>query len=300
VDTPRSLHIPLGTGLTYHVLSWPAARDDEVDHTVLLIHGFLDLSWGWEETVRAGLRGGFHLFAPDMRGHGDSGRIGPGGYYHFADYIADLADLIEALRQRAPRRMRRLSLVGHSMGGSIASYYAGTYPDQVHRLALLEGLGPPEDSSEPPDRMRTWIAAWRKARGRPSRGYPDVAAAAAQLRRHDPLLDEPLALRLAERGTRRDADGRLRFKHDPLHLTPGPLGFRWALAEGFARRVACPVLIVEGAESPFRYAGAEAERRHQAFRDRRHAVVPGAAHMMQRHQPALLAQLLCEFLGGTA
>src|SRR5262245_26616302 len=137
VETPISRRIPLATGLTCHVLEWGGA-DAALDHTVVLLHGFLDLAWTWVPTVEAGLAGRFHVVAPDVRGHGDSDRVGPGGYYHFIDYLADLDALVRTLGRR------RLSLVGHSMGGSIASYYAGVYPDRVHRLALLEGLGPPE------------------------------------------------------------------------------------------------------------------------------------------------------------
>ena len=34
------------------------------------------------------------VIAPDLRGHGDSDQVGPGGYYYFADYVADLDDAI--------------------------------------------------------------------------------------------------------------------------------------------------------------------------------------------------------------
>jgi len=40
---------------------------------------------------------GARMIALDWRGHGDSGWIGPGGYYHFVDYVADLAVLMETV-----------------------------------------------------------------------------------------------------------------------------------------------------------------------------------------------------------
>lgn len=48
----RKLRLP-AIGLQYHLLEW----DADSDHTVLLLHGFLDLSWTWAATVRAGLAG---------------------------------------------------------------------------------------------------------------------------------------------------------------------------------------------------------------------------------------------------
>jgi pimeloyl-ACP methyl ester carboxylesterase len=227
--------------------------------------------------------------APDVRGHGDSDRVGAGGYYHFMDYVADLASVI------AQTARARVSLVGHSMGGSIAAYYAGAFPERVHRLALLEGLGPPEDDPLLPERVARWIAAWERARQATPGAYDDIAAAARRLQSVDPLLDHALALELAEAGTRALDDGRRIFKHDPVHLTRGPYPFRLEVAESFWRSVACPVLIVEGETSPFRQLQG-LDRRIACFADVRREVIPGAAHMLQRHQPERLAELLIEHL----
>jgi pimeloyl-ACP methyl ester carboxylesterase len=293
MSAPASRRVELDTGLGYHVLEWSdAARDP--DHTVVLVHGFLDLGWGWTPAVDAGLAEHFHVIAPDMRGHGDSERIGAGGYYHFLDYVADLRSLIAALGRE------RVSLVGHSMGGSICAYYAGAFPDEVHRLALLEGTGPPETASPAGEHIRRWIAAWRQQRAAVPRSYPSVADAAARLQQHDPLLTDELALVLAERGTRDDGHGGRTFKHDPLHLTMGPYPFKVELSRELWTAIPCPVLLVEGSASQLRHPPAEAERRHSCFADRRYVLLEGAAHMMQRHRPRELAQLLIEFLAEPA
>jgi pimeloyl-ACP methyl ester carboxylesterase len=285
---PDSRKIELATGLAYHLLEW---GPPDAEHMVLLIHGFLDHAWTWDAVVDAGLGAhGLRLVAPDLRGHGDSDWIGRGGYYHFIDYLADMQSLVEKL---APRR---LSLVGHSMGGSVAAYFAGSYPERVHKLALLEGLGPPETHDAPPDRVRHWLAAWQLVRQRAPRSYASVAEAAERLVAHDPRLPPGLALQLAEKGTTAALGGRIRFKHDPLHATPGPYGFSFELARGFWSRVRCPTLLVDGAESHFRHAPAELERRVACFRQLERATLAGAAHMMQRHQPAALAELLRAFL----
>jgi pimeloyl-ACP methyl ester carboxylesterase len=287
---PRSRRVELATGIGYHVLEW-GGEDPALDHSVILIHGFLDSAWGWERTVRAGLAGRFHVIAPDVRGHGDSDRAGPGGYYHFMDYVADLASLVEEVGRA------RVSLVGHSMGGSIASYAAGTFPDRVHKLALLEGLGPPEDDTPLPARTASWIAAWRRARERDPSSYPSLEDAAERLCALDPLLDRELARELAERTTVELSGGARRFKHDPLHVTRGPYPFRVEAAQQFWLAVRAPVLLVEGSESTFRAFGEEGERRKACFPGARREILAGAGHMMQRHRPAELARLLAEFLG---
>lgn len=284
-----SRRVGLATGLDYHVLEW-GADQPALEHTVLLLHGFLDLAWGWVETVRAGLAGRFHVIAPDLRGHGDTGWIGPGGYYHFIDYLADVDAIVRAFARG------RLSVVGHSMGGSVAAYYAGSFPERIHRLALLEGLGPPENQESVPERIHTWLDGWRYARESEPRSYASLEDAATRLRAHDPLLGEELSRDLAQHGTRPGPDGRLRFKHDPLHVTLGPTPFRVDYAAQFWSRITCPVLMVEGEKSIFRARTEDAEKRLGFFPKAERALIPAAGHMMQRHQPVVLADILRSFL----
>lgn len=249
----------------------------------MLIHGFLDSGYGWHEV--APLLGA-HVLAPDLRGHGDSDWIGAGGYYHYLDYIADVDDLI----RRCARR--RVIAVGHSMGGGIVSYWAAARQTRPTAIALLEGLGPPDQSeAELASRTAAWLDSWREVRTHDPRPMATLDDAALRLRAYDSLLDDALALRLAANGTRREGDGWV-WKHDPLHTTVGPYPFRRDHAERYWRRIACPVLVVDGAESRFNLPEAERAARRAHLPNARHVVLPGAGHMMQRHQPAALAELL--------
>lgn len=253
----------------------------------MLVHGFLDLGFGWHQ-VADRLAKHAHVIAPDLRGHGDSDWIGAGGYYHFLDYIADLDEVIARLARK------RLVLVGHSMGGSVASYWAGTRPTRPAALALLEGLGPPDQSeAELTGRTAQWIDAWRKARTKP-RPMASIDEAAQRLRKHDPLLGDVLAHELAAAGTRALEGGGLVWKHDPLHVTMGPYPFRRDAAAQYWKRVTCPVLVVDGGATMMNLPEPERAARRAYFANHRHVVLAGAGHMMQRHQPDALAKLLVD------
>ena len=229
------------------------------------------------------------MIAPDLRGHGDSAWIGPGGYYHFMDYVADLDDVIRQLART------RVILVGHSMGGSVSGYYAGTRPERLTALALIEGLGPPDMAGlEGPTRTAMWIDTWRAARGK-ARPMATLEEAIARLRKHDDRLDEELARDLAERGTR-PTEGGLVFKHDPLHMTMGPYAYRVETAIKYWQRVTCPVLIVDGEQSKLNLPLPERAARRAHFASHRHVVVSDAGHAVPRHQPAVTAELLLELL----
>src|SRR5450432_717513 len=102
----KSRRLALTSGLTYHLLEWEHRSSSAP--TFVLVHGFTDLAFGWIEVAER-LAAHGHVIAPDLRGHGDSDWIGPGGYYHFMDYVADLDDVIGQLARA------RVVLVGHSM-----------------------------------------------------------------------------------------------------------------------------------------------------------------------------------------
>ena len=285
---PRSRRIALPTGLTYHLLEWGAEAAHE--HTVVLVHGFLDLAWGWADVAER-LAARFHVVAPDLRGHGDSDWIGAGGYYHFFDYVADLDHVVARLGRAS------VSVVGHSMGGSVAGYWAGTRPSKIHRLALLEGLGPPESGPDLPGRTRGWIDTWTANAPRAQRVMPGLASAAARLRKHDARLDADASLRLAEHGTRPTRGGGVVWKHDPLHLTQGPYPYRVESARTFWQQVTAPVLYLAGAQSMMRLPDAEIDRRLAGFPSARRAVIDDAGHMLQRNAPEAVAAALTDHLG---
>ncbi len=279
---PRSRRLALATGLNVHLLEWGSG-----DHTVVLVHGFLDLAWGWAE-VAATLAERYHVIAIDQRGHGDSDWIGAGGYYHFFDYVADLDQVIERVGRDT------VSVCGHSMGGTVVAYWAGTRPSRPHRVALLEGLGPPEAGADLAARTRGWIDTWTST-SRTPKVLPSIDDAAARLCRHDPLLDRARARTLAERGTRA-VDGGVAWKHDPLHLTQGPYPFRLDAAASYWRAATAPVLYLDGDRSMLRLPDPELDRRLALFPQARRQTIAGAGHMLMRHAPEEVATAITTHL----
>jgi pimeloyl-ACP methyl ester carboxylesterase len=272
----------VANGLRHHLLEW-----GEGAPVVLLLHGFLEHAHVWDFVAPALAGAGFHACAPDFRGHGDSDRVGPGGYYHFADYAADLGSVVRALGGR-------VALVGHSMGASAALLYAGTEPDRVTALVAVDGLGPPDTRPEAaPDRFAAWIEGLERAAER-GRVAPAPADPAARLHERFPRFTPAVAAHLARHGTR-DEDGRRVWKFDALHQTVSPQPYYVAQARAFWRRIGCPVLYVEGGESPLRLDPADVADRLATLRAER-ITIPTAGHHPHLEEPARLATILIDFL----
>lgn len=257
--------------------------------TIVLIHGFMDSGGTWDMVAPVLARAGHDVVAPDLRGFGLSDSIGAGGYYHFPDYVADLAALVDAL---APRR---LSIVGHSMGGTVAALYAGAHPDRVERLALLEGTGPM--STEPSvavDRMQAWLRTMREV-PRVPKTLSSLQEAIERLSLHHPRVPRDVIESRAKLLTRADDAGRLLWAYDPMHRTTAPTPFNAPAFEEFLRRIDCPTLVVGGGPTGW-HPPDEAQR----IACLRHAVrveLPTAGHMMHWTEPAALAHHLGQFFG---
>ena len=246
--TPESIRL-VANGLEHHVLVWnaTAARARaSTPPTALLLHGFMDAGASWDLVAPPLAEAGLRVIAPDLRGFGDTARVAPGGYYHFPDYVFDVAELVDALVPgQAP-----IVVVGHSMGGTVASMYAGMLPARVSRLALLEGAGPsPIDPSYTPERFAAWLEGVRDVRARGERPMQSREEALRRLTINHPRVD-PQTLRSRLPGLLRELDdGRVVWKADPLHTTRSPTPFFSSVYQAFAKRVTCPVLFVSGGPS---------------------------------------------------
>jgi len=81
------------------------------------------------------LRKDWHILAPDLRGHGDSQWV-TGANYGMIDYVYDVAQLIHQ------KKLAPLTIVGHSLGGSVSLSYTGSIPSACGSCRDRR-LGPP-------------------------------------------------------------------------------------------------------------------------------------------------------------
>lgn len=251
----------------------------------------MDAAATWDRVAVALAAEGHRVLAPDARGFGDGPRAPRGSYYHFADYVADLAAITSALSPDDP-----IALVGHSMGGTIATLFAGAFPERVHHFVNAEGLGPPDNPRDVgPTRMRRWIEQLRGAGARRDSMTREDAWARLTMAHAgvDPELLEDRFPHLVREVEAADGSTRLEWRFDPLHRTTSPSPFFASHLLEFAKRVACPVLFVSGGETGFHVPDEEA--RLAAFARLERVVLEGAGHMVHWTRPVELAAHLVRF-----
>ncbi len=272
---------------------------------VLCLHGFLDSGLSFRPIARALVEAGMQVLAPDFRGFGHSGWVGEGGYYHFYDYWSDMAALV------AHALPGPFHLVGHSMGGSVATGMVALGIGEVRSLVVLEGLGPPFDQSERSlARLRRWLVIQGTAalggppaqRARHLRPLDSLQAAADRLVQRNPALAPAHAMQLAEDLTRpppADADhsptARV-WRHDPLHLTPAAKPFLEQDARLIWQAVSVPTLVLYGENSDHRAMDLQA--RADLLPHALVGTVPEAGHNLHHDRPELMAQAIVHHVDG--
>jgi pimeloyl-ACP methyl ester carboxylesterase len=274
-------------GLRHHVRTW-----GNPDHPRLfLLHGWMDVSASFQFLVDCFARD-WHIVAPDWRGFGLTEWAREG--YWFADYYADLDQLLDIYHPGAPAQ-----LVGHSMGGLIACTYAGVRPQRVARFISLEGFGMGRTTPElAPGRFRQWLDQLRDPpRFRP---YGSCEEVAARLKQINPRLTAERADFLARHWAGKHASGEIRLLSDPRHKIVNPYLFRIEEILACWREVTCPVLWVFARNSKrggyLRDTTEQLDERRRAFRDYHEAWIEDCGHMMHHDQPERLARVVESFL----
>ena len=107
---------------------------------LLLLHGMADHALVWS-SLGDYLSSNYQVIAPDLRGHGESGKPATG--YHFQDYIGDLRALINHLG------WTQAHILGHSWSAKIAAIWATQQPEVFKSLILVDPFFI--------DKMPSWI-----------------------------------------------------------------------------------------------------------------------------------------------
>lgn len=103
------------------------------DDLILCIHGWLDNSASFIPLLKH--MEGMNVIAIDLPGHGKSSHKSIDAHYHFIDWVYDVLCIVEA------KKWQNIHLVGHSMGGMIASAFAAAFPNKVKSLTLIDSIG---------------------------------------------------------------------------------------------------------------------------------------------------------------
>lgn len=258
---------------------------------LILQHGGRDHCRSWDWTADE-LRHDWHVICPDLRGHGDSAWVSDGDYDLNA-YVYDFAQLLETLGYD------EVTIVAHSLGGNIATRYAGLYPDKIRKFVNIEGLGfsrkiADRETDIFADRFRMWIDENRQASARLPKRYSSLQEAYTRMKGVNGHLTDDQARHLTIHGTSRNEDGTFSWKFDPyLHV--------WTLLDvpemdvhQLWEAITCPTLLLWGKDSFF--SSPADDGRADYFQNARVVEFEDAGHWLHHDQFDRFMQELRDFL----
>ncbi|MGH7915341.1 MAG: alpha/beta fold hydrolase [Candidatus Binataceae bacterium] len=269
-------------GLKLHYLDFGGAGKP----ALVCLHGLTGNAHNFD-ALAPHLAARYRVLALDVRGRGDSA-WGPALDYNPQVYVSDLKEFLDALG------IKRVSLIGTSMGGVVSMMFAGGYPEIVEHL-VLNDIGPEIDPAgltrimtyvpQAPDHLNDLgeLRAYFRETYPPANGVSDAA------------LNEWVrwSVKPAE-------DGGLTWKMDPAIRRP-PRGGSAARPIDLwlhYNRVMASILIVRGAESDI-LSRETAARMLKVQRGVRLVEVPGVGHTPTLIEP-VAREAITEFLGVSA
>lgn len=108
--------------------------EGEIKKTIVLFHGKNFSGFYFEPIIKDLQLQGYRVIVPDQIGFGKSSKP-----IHFQYSFHTLARFTDALLKHIGAS--EFTLVGHSMGGMLATRYALMFPDQVKKLVLVNPIG---------------------------------------------------------------------------------------------------------------------------------------------------------------
>jgi pimeloyl-ACP methyl ester carboxylesterase len=185
----RSRFVDGVNGLRTHVLE--AGYETTGRPGVLLLHGYPELAFSWRKIMVPLAAGGYHVFAPDVRGYGRT-TPAPVKYaddlrpFATANKIRDVLALVSAMGYRS-----LAGVFGHDQGSPLAGWCALARPDVFRSVAMMSAPfggaptlpfdtanAPPRATASPasPDTIYDELAKLTPPRKHYQRYYTTVAA----------------------------------------------------------------------------------------------------------------------------
>jgi pimeloyl-ACP methyl ester carboxylesterase len=265
-------------GLRLHYFEWQGAGR----RPLVLLHGLRDYAYYWQDCANR-LLDEFHIFAPDIRGHGES-EFAPGGYLVWA-LAADLARFVDKIG------LGRFDLVGLSLGSRVSMAYARENSLRLKHLALVDmgpqmarvgAVGLKDDMTAKADRPP---------------GAFSLEDARKFYREQWPSLDEPSIERLIGNSLVQGEDEAYSNRYDrrladvTTKAAIPEIDFLWESLT----HVRCPALVARGENSPI-LDDEIASRMVSALPNGRLYVFKDTGHSLPRLAPELFTDLIRTFL----
>jgi pimeloyl-ACP methyl ester carboxylesterase len=254
---------------------------------ILCLHGWLDNAASFIPLLPALKK--YDVVAIDFAGHGGSQHRVAGYDYVFVDWIHDVLDVLDVLD------WQQVNLVGHSMGGAIATVLAASAPERLNKLVLIEALGPISGKAEDAGpRLRQAVAARRYlANDKATRIIPNIETA-INARLAASSMTRDTARLIVERNLRA-VEGGFVWRSDPRMLLPTHVRSDEQFVRSWIREIASPTLVIAANPAPIYFSPEQRAARFAELKNGQLHSIDGGHHV-HMEKPDEIGKIIIDFL----
>ncbi len=252
---------------------------------ILAIHGWLDNAASFKPLIP--MLSDYSVIAVDLVGHGYSKHRSEDANYHLMDWVQDLYQFILS------ENLKEVILLGHSLGGIIASIFASCFPEHVSKLILIESAGPLTEKAEKSVKQLRDSILSRDEISRKQAKHPTDLETVIRARMLAGPLNRAAAEILVSRNLQEMDDSSLRWRSDPRLRTLSSLRLTEPQASDFISNISCPVQVILG-DQGFEKMRKLMELRSNYFSNMSVTTVPGSHHC-HMDSPQQVAEIIYRF-----
>lgn len=203
---------------------------------VIALHGWLDNCASFD--FLAPKLNDLDLIALDLAGQGQSDHRGHVGAYNIWN------DIVEVIAVADQLGWQQFGLLGHSRGAMISTLIAGTFPNRVNHLALIEAFTPHIVKAEDaPGQMQAAVESLLGMSAKRGSLFSDFDTAVKAREKGLVPLNHEDALVLAKRGVV-ETSGKFSWNYDIKLNAPSEVKFTQEQVEAFVDRIQCDIALI--------------------------------------------------------
>ena len=254
---------------------------------VIALHGWLDNAASFD--VMLPHMDNLHVVALDCAGHGNSSFRSADSSYNIWQDIGEVMAIADQLG------WQRFALLGHSRGAIISSLIAGTFPDRITHVALIDGHIPSlEDERGSAVQLAKSLQDHRRyTEASPSYFHSFERAVQARVNGFAPL-QESAATVLAKRGVREESRG-FYWHNDQRLKAASELKLTREHLKDFHGAITAEVMLIQAEDSPFN-SGSQDDESFSWVASFEFVTMPGSHHLHMEDQAQQVAEKVQSFL----
>ena len=253
---------------------------------VLALHGWLDNCASF--SVLAPMLKNVHLIALDMAGHGQSDHRPSNQPYNIWEDVGEVFAIADQLG------WDKFTLLGHSRGAIISMLAAGTFPDRVQNLVLIDGLWPePVSAAQAPEQLARSISDVGDLRNKESPVYETVEIATNARYRGRYRLSRQAATLLTHRGIKL-VPGGYTWSTDPRLMGASAFKLTQEHIQAFVNRIVAGTVLIlakEGLSKMF----SQYQENLALFPHIKVEILPGGHHLHMEAEALSIAGIFHRF-----